>query len=431
MNERVLVDNDAQFIWHPLTQHKTALEPKAIAKASGNYLYDFKNNAYYDAISSWYTCSYGHANKKLTTAIKNQVDQLHHVVFAGMTHEPAVTLAKKLCSILPYNQAKIFYSENGSTSVEIAVKMALQYHFNKGEKRHVIVALENGFHGDTFGAMSVSGLSVYNGPFDELLIQVLRIPAPTLNNLSSVLAQVEHILENQEVAAFIYEPLVQGAAAMQLNDAAALCQVMQRFKERGVLTIADEVMTGFGKTGTLFASDQILNKPDIMCLSKALTGGIMPMAVTSTTQAVYDAFYDDDVAKGFFHGHTYSGNPLGCAVAAAAIDILLSAEITANLKHIEASNLAFAAYLNKNKKVTQVRTIGVILAFDLVNTMERYGSQRNAIFNWFWDHGIFLRPLGNTIYIVPPFTSTSEDLENCYKIITQFLATQEPPSLDY
>ncbi len=423
MNERDLLHDDAQYIWHPLTQHKTALQPKAIVKASGNYLYDSDGQAYYDAISSWYTCSYGHANKKLTAAIKNQVDQLHHVVFAGMTHEPAVRLAKKLCAILPYNQAKIFYSENGSTSVEIAVKMALQYHFNRGEKRPVIVALENGFHGDTFGAMSVSGLSVYNGPFDEFLIEVMRIPAPRLDNITSVLAQVDDILKNNDVAAFIYEPLVQGAAAMQLNDARALCQVMQRFKVYGALNIADEVMTGFGKTGTLFASDQICNKPDIMCLSKALTGGIMPMAVTSTTQQVYDAFYNDDIAKGFFHGHTYSGNPLGCAVAAAAINLLVSADTTKHRKRIEASNRKFADRLKNNKKVTHVRTIGVILAFDLINSMERYGSQRNAIFNWFWEHGIFLRPLGNTIYIVPPFTSTVQDLEKCYATILLFLET--------
>jgi adenosylmethionine-8-amino-7-oxononanoate aminotransferase len=424
MKEQELLDDDARYIWHPLTQHKTAMAPKAIASASGNYLYDFQGNRYFDAISSWYTCSYGHANKALTEAIKQQVDKLHHVVFAGMTHEPATVLAKKLIGILPYNQAKVFYSENGSTSVEIAVKMAFQYHFNRGEKRNVIIALENGFHGDTFGAMSVSGLSVYNGPFEDLLIEVLRVPAPTANNIEAVLVQVADMLKENKVASFIYEPLVQGAAAMQLNDATALCQLLRIFKLHGVLNIADEVMTGFGKTGTLFASDQLLNKPDIMCLSKALTGGIMPMAVTSTTQEVYDAFYKDELAAGFFHGHTYSGNPLGCAVASAAIDLLTSKEIQESCKRIAASHSAFVEKLTQNKNVENVRAIGVILAFDLVMSMERYGSQRNKIFNWFWEHGIFLRPLGNTIYIVPPFTTTTAELDMLYDTILRFLDSE-------
>jgi len=425
MNEKELIRDDARYIWHPLTQHKTAMVPKAIASASGNYLVDIAGKRYFDAISSWYTCSYGHANQALTRVVKNQVDRLHHVVFAGMTHEPAVTLAKKLIGILPYNQAKIFYSENGSTSVEIAIKMSFQYHFNRGEKRNVIIALENGFHGDTFGAMSVSGLSVYNGPFEDLLIKVVRIPAPTLGNINAVLEQVNRILREHRVASFIYEPIVQGAAAMQIHDATALCRLLQRFTASGVLNIADEVMTGFGKTGTLFASDQLLNKPDIMCLSKALTGGIMPMAVTSTTQAVYDAFCDDALAAGFFHGHTYSGNPLGCAIAAAAIELLLSEEIQENCRRIAASHTVFAAALKQDPKVEHIRTIGVILAFDLVNTMERYGAQRNAIFNWFWEQGVFLRPLGNTIYLVPPFTSTAQDLTFCYDTLERFLNTFE------
>jgi adenosylmethionine-8-amino-7-oxononanoate aminotransferase len=208
---------------------------------------------------------------------------------------------------------------------------------------------------------------------------------------------------------------------MQIHDATALCRLLQRFTASGVLNIADEVMTGFGKTGTLFASDQMLNKPDIMCLSKALTGGIMPMAVTSTTQAVYDAFCDEELVAGFFHGHTYSGNPLGCAVAAAAIDLLLSQEIHENRKRIAASHVEFAIILQQNPQVENVRTIGVILAFDLVTTMERYGAQRNAIFNWFWEQGMFLRPLGATIYIVPPFTSTVQDLDSCYKTLLKFV----------
>ncbi|MGB5980975.1 MAG: adenosylmethionine--8-amino-7-oxononanoate transaminase [Nonlabens sp.] len=421
MTKKQLLELDAQNIWHPLTQHKTALPPKAIAEAKGNYLYDFEGKTYFDAISSWYTCSYGHANPKLTDAIKRQVDKLHHVVFAGMTHEPAVALSEKLLKILPYNQSKLFFSENGSTSVEIALKMAFQLHYNRGERRNVVVALENGFHGDTFGAMSTSGLSVYNGAFEDFFIEVVRIPAPTLDNIEAVLSQVDQILEGHEVASFIYEPLVQGAAAMQLNDANAMCRLLLRFRESGVLNIADEVMTGFGKTGTYFASDQITNEPDIICLSKALTGGIMPMAITSCTEGVYQAFYDSDIKKGLFHGHTYSGNPLGCAVANAAIDLLTSDAIQNNIKGIIGSHETFVAGLKSHRRVLKVRHQGVILAMDVDLDMNRYGSKRDEIFEWFWERGIFLRPLGNTIYMAPPFTSTKEELDRLYGLFERFL----------
>ncbi|MFT7386426.1 MAG: adenosylmethionine-8-amino-7-oxononanoate aminotransferase, partial [Nonlabens sp.] len=361
-------------------------------------------------------------NPALTNAIKHQVDQLHHIVFAGMTHEPVATLGKKLIAILPDNQQKLFFSENGSTSVEIGLKMAFQYHFNKGEKRNTVVALENGFHGDTFGAMSASGLSVYNGPFEDFFIDVMRIPAPTKENLDQVLQLVDTILEQQQISSFIYEPLVQGAAAMQLLDNEALCQVINKFQQHGVIAIADEVMTGFGKTGTYFASDQIGAKPDVMCLSKALTGGIMPMAITSCTSDIYEAFYDDELAKGLFHGHTYSGSPLGCAVASAAIDLLISEEIQENIKRIITSNIAFKAKIESHTSVAAVRTKGVILAMDLAIEMERYGNKRNEIFQWFWQRGLFLRPLGKTVYIVPPFTSSEPEMNFVYELLEEFLA---------
>ncbi|MGJ8683859.1 MAG: adenosylmethionine--8-amino-7-oxononanoate transaminase [Nonlabens sp.] len=421
MTLKEIQELDAKHIWHPLTQHKTASNPLVIKKAQGNYLYDMEDKPYFDAISSWYTCSYGHANPVLTQALKKQVDELHHVVFAGMTHEPAAGLAKKLIGILPENQEKLFFSENGSTSVEIALKMAFQYHFNRGEKRNVVIALENGFHGDTFGAMSASGLSVYNGPFEDFFIDVKRIPVPTEENLSIVLQLIEELTSQYKVASFIYEPLVQGAAAMQMHEPEHLCQLLRKCKEKGVLTIADEVMTGFGKTGKNFASDYMGNKPDIMCLSKALTAGIMPMAITTCTQDVYDAFYDDELARGFFHGHTYSGNPLGCAVAAAGIDLLTSSAIQENIQYITKSHQQHIEVYQSHKAVAQVRSFGVILAIDLAIEMERYGSKRNEIFQWFMKNGIFLRPLGKTVYIVPPFTTTPQELELLYKALLVFL----------
>jgi len=421
MKASEILKKDAQHIWHPLTQHKTAMAPLAISHARGNYLYDHDGNKYFDAISSWYTCSYGHCNYTLINALQDQVKELHHVVFAGMTHEPAVQLSEKLLGILPKNQSKLFFSENGSTSVEIALKMAFQYHFNRGEKRLAVVALEGGFHGDTFGAMSASGLSVYNGPFEDLLIDVIRIPAPTPENIEQVLKQVDHLISENQIASFIYEPLVQGAAAMQMNDADALNKLLIRFREIGTLCIADEVMTGFGKTRSHFASDQINTKPDIICLSKALTGGIMPMAITSCTQEIYEAFLSDETSNGFFHGHTYSGNPLGCAVANAAIDLLTSDDIQKGIRQIMESHEQFAQKLKQHKLVGDVRHCGVILAFDLAIEMQRYGNERNAIFEWFWDKGVFLRPLGKTVYLVPPFTTTIEELDFLHQTIMKFL----------
>ncbi|WP_124978914.1 adenosylmethionine--8-amino-7-oxononanoate transaminase [Nonlabens xiamenensis] len=421
MTKEELLALDQANIWHPLTQHKTAAVPIAIASAEGNYLYDMERKSYFDGISSWYTCSYGHRHPVLIKAMKEQLDHLHHVVFAGMTHEPAARLSQSLLDILPENQAKLFFSENGSTSVEIALKMAFQYHFNRDEKRPLVVALEGGFHGDTFGAMSASGLSVYNGPFEDFFIDVRRIPVPTPDNLEQVLAQVDQLAQDRQVASFIYEPLIQGAAAMKMHRPEELDIVLKRWQHHGVLTIADEVMTGFGKTGSFFASDQMHSQPDIICLSKALTGGIMPMAITTCTSKVFEAFYDDELAKGLFHGHTYSGNPLGCAVANAAIGLLESVPIQEGITQITASQKDFVQSLQSHQSVASIRSKGVIMALDLNIQMQRYGYQRNQIFQWFWNRGLFIRPLGNTIYLVPPFTTQQDQLKTAQELIIQFL----------
>lgn len=421
MTEKELRQLDAAHIWHPLTQHKTDPAPLAIKSAKGAYLEDLDGKRYLDGISSWYTCSYGHQNKSLVSALTEQAHQLHHAVFAGMTHEPVARLGKALCDILPENQQKLFFSENGSTAVEVGLKMAFQYHANLGRPRSVVVALEDGFHGDTFGAMSTSDLSVYNGPFKEFFLEVIRIPAPTLENRTEVLGIVDGILDQHQIASFIYEPLVQGAAAMQMYDPEVMGEVLSRFRESGTLLIADEVMTGFGKTGTHFASDQIKIKPDIMCLAKALTGGIMPMAITSCNQSIYDAFYDDDRTKGFFHGHTYSGNPLACSVATAAIQLLQTSCIQDGIHMISKMNAEFKTQMSVHKNIAAVRHKGTILAIDLNRPTARYGKERDRVFRWFWDRGLFLRPLGKTIYIVPPFICTRAEMEKIYNLIRKFL----------
>ncbi len=418
-----LSERDQRYLWHPLTQHKTHAGMLGIASAKGVYLKSEDGNSYIDAIASWYTCMYGHCNEYIIEKVQNQMRQLDQVVFSGFTHQPAVELAESLVRILPDNQQKFFFSDNGSTSVEVAIKMALQYHFNKGEKRNVLLALDEGFHGDTFGAMSVSGLSVYNGAFENFFIKVIRLPRPTDKNIEDVLQQAKALLEENPVAGFIYEPLVQGAAGMKLINGGHLDQLLDLIRDYGVLTIADEVMTGFGKTGSNFASDQMKHNPDLMCFSKALTAGLLPMGLTTATQEIFEAFYSDEISKGFFHGHTYTANPLACTAASAALDVLLSDEIQAAIQRIKRMHSDFDTRMKNHPKVGDSRTIGVIYALDLAVPMERYGQLRDIIYKKFMEKGVFLRPLGNTIYILPPYIITDEQLKKVYLSIEEVITS--------
>lgn len=418
-----LSERDKKHLWHPLTQHKLHSEMLAIVKAKGAVLYDENGREYIDGIASWYTSMYGHCNDFILDKVYQQMKQLDQVVFSGFTHEPAIRLSEELIKILPNNQEKLFFSDNGSTAAEIGIKMALQYHFNKGQKRKVMLAFEDGFHGDTFGAMSVSGLSVYNGPFEDFFIDVERIPVPTSETIETIFFNLETLLRQNNIAGFIYEPLVQGAAAMQMHDPVLLVRILEILKKHEVLTIADEVMTGFGKTGTYFASDQMEIKPDIICMSKALTAGLLPMAITSCTQKVYNAFYSDELAKGLFHGHTYTANPLACAAALAGIELLQSDEIKNNIKRIIKSHQQFDAEIKNDPKVASTRQKGIIYALDLNVKMERYGNLRDQLFKHFMDSGVFLRPLGNTIYILAPYIITEEQLQKIYDAIKSVLKT--------
>ncbi len=416
-----LSERDQKHLWHPLTQHKLHPEMLAIAKAKGAVLYDEHGKEYIDGIASWYTCMYGHCNDYILEKVHRQMQRLDQVVFSGFTHEPAIRLSEELIKILPANQEKLFFSDNGSTAVEIGIKMALQYHFNKGEKRQIMLAFEDGFHGDTFGAMSVSSLSVYNGPFEDFFIAVERIPVPTKDNIKDILKRLTSRLEQNDIAGFIYEPLVQGAAAMKMHDADGLDQILRLLKRHGVLCVADEVMTGFGKTGKNFASDHMTTKPDVICLSKALTAGLLPMAITSCTQDVYDAFYSDDMAKGLFHGHTYTANPLACTAALAGLELLRSEEIQHHIQRIIASHQRFDAEIVNHAKVESTRQCGIIYALDLNVKMERYGNLRDQLFGHFMNNGVFLRPLGNTIYILAPYVISDVQLQKIYDTIKSAL----------
>lgn len=418
-----LQERDKEFIWHPLTQHKQHPNSIAIIKAKGAILTDETGKEYIDGIASWYTCMYGHCNDYIIEKVKKQMGKLDQVVFSGFTHEPAIKLAEQLMSILPENQHKLFFSDNGSTSTEIAIKMALQYHFNLGVKKNTIIAFEEGFHGDTFGAMSVSGLSVYNGPFEEFFLDVKRIPVPTGENNEEVLRQLIGLIENNNVAGFIYEPLVQGAAAMKMHDRNGLDVLIEYCKENNVITIADEVMTGFGKTGRYFASHYLENQPDIVCMSKALTAGVVPMAITSCSQIIYDAFYDDDISKGLFHGHTYTANPTSCTAALAGLELLQSEEIQQDIQRIIKSHKKFDEHIGTHPKVLSTRQCGIIYALDVDVKVDRYGDLRDKMFNYFMENGVFLRPLGNTIYIQAPYVISNDQLQKIYTVIEELLNT--------
>ncbi len=416
-----LQERDKKHLWHPLTQHKLHPEAIPIARAKGVLLYDEHDKSYIDGIASWYTAMYGHCHADIIAAVYKQMQQLDQVVFSGFTHEPAIDLSEALIAILPDNQQKLFFSDNGSTATEIGIKMALQYHHNLGNDRKVMIAFENGFHGDTFGAMSASGLSVYNGAFEDFFIDMKRIPVPDGKNNADVVVLLKEYIASGTIAGFIYEPLVQGAAAMQMHDTVGLSEILKICAENKVITIADEVMTGFGKTGTYFASDQVSIKPDIMCLSKALTAGMLPMAITSCSLQVYNAFYDDSITKGLFHGHTYTANPLACAAALAGIKLLKSVEIQEGIQRIITAHRKFEKYIKQHSKVATTRQLGVIFALDLNIKMERYGNLRDQLFTFFMQNGVFLRPLGNTIYILPPYIITQEQLDKVYSVIEEAL----------
>jgi adenosylmethionine---8-amino-7-oxononanoate aminotransferase len=420
---RGLTDRDQKHLWHPYTQHKTASPPIAIVRGEGALLWDENGKEYIDAIASWWVNPYGHSNKFIADAIYKQLTTLEHVLFGGFTHEPAVVLAEKLIAILPKNQQKLFFSDNGSTAVEVALKVALQYFFNKGEKKTTIIAFENAFHGDTFAAMATSGISFFTEAFQGMMIDVVRIPVPVCGQEQASFDALRKAIKTQNCAAFIFEPLVQGAAGMVTYAPETLNNLLQICQKNKILTIADEVMTGFGKTGKNFACDYLTEKPDMLCLSKALTGGTIPMAITTFTQEIFEAFYDDDTNKALFHGHTFTANPTGCAAALASLELLQTPQMQSNILNINQSHLAFQKKIENHPKVNTTRVIGVIFALEIkTETSESYyGTLRNKLYDFFIENGVILRPVGNIVYILPPYIITQTQLQKVYEVIEKAL----------
>jgi adenosylmethionine-8-amino-7-oxononanoate aminotransferase len=396
-------------------------DPLPLVRGEGALLYDEAGKAYIDASSSWWVNIHGHAHPYIAEKIYRQALQLEHVIFAGYTHEPAVTLAERLLPLLPGDFTRAFYSDNGSTAVEVALKMCIQYWWNKGVKRPKILAFHHSYHGDTFGAMSVSERSVFTTAFKDYLFEVIFIDTPTAKNIAAVAEQIR--LHAPETAAFIYEPLLQGAGGMRMYEAAHLDALLQACRSEGILCIADEVMTGFGRTGNLFASENTVFKPDIICLSKGITGGTMALGLTACTDAIYQAFVDDDKMKTLFHGHSFTANPLTCAAALASLDLILDPGCAEARARINRQHLAFAEILRPHPLVKDLRVLGTVLAFD-VETKGRDGYLNNVgpeIARFSLQQGVMLRPMGNNVYVLPPYCITEEELEKIYSCISDVL----------
>lgn len=416
-------EKDKQFVWHPFTHQLAANPPINIVRGEGVYFFDDKGNKYIDAISSWWVNLHGHCNPYISKKVSEQLFQLEHSIFSDFTHEPAVTLAERLLQHLPKNQSKIFYSDNGSTAVEVALKMTLQYWHNQKINKTLFIAFENAYHGDTFGGMSVGARNVFNNAFENSLFNVAHIPLPTKENIGEIKSIIQLWATQHEIAGFIFEPLIQGAAGMLMYDVDCLDELILVCRENSIITIADEVMTGFGRTGKFFANDHLKNKADIICLSKGLTGGYMPMGVTSCSQFIYDAFLSEDKTKTFFHGHSYTANPTACSAALASLDLLEKEETWHQIKMIEDMHEQFRSKIKNNSKLIDVRVKGTIIAFEL-NTAEHTHYLNNAsqsITDFFLQKGILLRPLGNIFYILPPYVITNEELKYIYSAIEEFL----------
>ncbi len=414
---------DARHVWHPYTQHLTAPTPIVVERAEGAYLYDASGRQILDAISSWWVTLHGHGTPEIADAIARQARTLDQVIFAGCTHEPAVRLADGLVHAAPPGLSRVFFSDNGSTAVEAAVKMALQYAANRGTPRRLVAALEHAYHGDTFGAMSVGDRSVFSAPFDEHLFDVARLPDPGVDP-DATLRAFDALLADRagEVAALIVEPLVLGAGGMRLWHETTLRALAARCRAHDVLLIADEVLTGFGRTGALFACARAAITPDIMCLSKGITGGFLPLGATLATERVFAAFLSNDRRRTLFHGHSYTANPIACAAALASLALVRAPESIAARARIEAAHGRGIARIAGHPRVKRPRVLGTIAAFELAGTEHGYLAHVGPALGAFaLERGVLLRPLGDTCYLMPPYCTSDDDLAHAYDVIAGFL----------
>lgn len=421
MDQRSLAELDRDLIWHPYTQMQNAAAPIPIVRGEGVYLITEDGKKYIDAVSSWWVNIHGHSHPYIAQKVAEQLNRLEHVIFAGFTHPGAIELAERIIEILPSGQSKVFYSDNGSTAVEVAMKMCFQYWSNLGDPKTKVLAFNNSYHGDTFGAMAVSSRSAFTRPFEKLLFEVEFIDLPDAGNIEQLKAHISGI--SSDLAAFIFEPLVQGAGGMQMYEARYLDELILHCRQNEILTIADEVMTGFGRTGKLFASDHLSEQADLMCFSKGLTGGTMALGLTTCTSEIYNAFLSDDKLKTLFHGHSFTANPVACSAALASLDLLLDKETLKNIDRITQSHHEFLNKIKDHPRLKNIRQTGTIIALEWESTGETsyFNSLRDNLYNFFLDQGIILRPLGNIVYVLPPYCINREQLSYVYLKIEEAL----------
>ncbi|MBF0184795.1 MAG: adenosylmethionine--8-amino-7-oxononanoate transaminase [Magnetococcales bacterium] len=428
---------DERHVWHPFTQAGTAPPVTPIVAARGASLYGPEGQSYLDLISSWWVITHGHGHPRIALALAQQAMILEQVVFAGFTHPPAAQLAAKLVARLPEGLSRLFFSDNGSTAVEVALKMARQYWYNQGKRKERFLAFQGGYHGDTVGAMSVGGSSGFFEPFRSLLFPVDWVPFPATwqgdAQVDGKEREALHALDRylsehgSSCAACLMEPLVQGAAGMRMCRPQFVQQVAERLRAAGVLLIFDEVMTGFGRTGTLFACQRAATTPDIICLSKGLTGGFLPMSVTVCREEIYQAFVGDSFDRAFAHGHSFTANPLGCAAALVALALFEEENTLPRIAQLEAIHQARVTALADHPRVRYPRVVGSIAALDIVADDAGYASRIGLFLRkFFLERGFLLRPLGNALYLLPPYCISDSELHQAWDCVAEALH-QLPP----
>jgi len=414
---------DERFVWHPYTQHGLFPHASPIARGEGAYLVDTDGNRLLDAVSSWWVNLHGHAHPRIAEAVAEQARTLEQVIFAGFTHEPAARLAAELVGILPPGLERVFYSDDGSTAVEVAIKIALQSWRNRGERRNVIAALENAYHGDTFGAMSASARGLFTAAFGDHLFEVARLPDPVDGD---PLAALDRLIGERggELAGVIVEPLLLAAGGMRMYGEEVLRGIRERTRAAGIPLIADEVATGFGRTGPLFACDRAGVAPDLVCLSKGVTGGFMPLGVTVATAELFETFRSRDREMTFFHGHSFTGNPLACAAARASLELTVDPACARRRDAIEAAHRDGLERVRSHRLVRRTRVLGTVAAFDLdsgAGYLSPVGADLAAFAR---AEGVLLRPLGNVVYLLPPYCVTPDEIGGVYGVIERFLETR-------
>lgn len=406
-------------IWHPFTQHGLNEPIIEIETSSDEFLITKSGEKIIDGISSWWVNTLGHKNTYIADAIKKEAEKLHQIIFAGFTHKPALNVAKHLSEFLPDDFTHIFFSDSGSTSVEVALKMAVGYHYNKGQNRSTVVAMEHSYHGDTFGGMASGARSVFNEPYTKMLFEVERIPYPSPGKEEETIKYYKNLLEKKgdKIGAIILEPLVLGSGGMYFYPPFVINELYKLSKQYGVIFALDEVMTGFGRTGTMFAFNQTNIIPDIICLSKGLTGGSIPLAATACTKEIYEAYLSNDKAKMFFHSSSYTANPIACAAANANLEIWKQKDVLADVKRI---NEFYKKQIKRFEDLgaKNVRILGDIFAYEVAHTGNDYVSNSGTrLYEFYRKNGILLRPLGNTVYVMPPYCIKEESLNKIFNVM--------------